>query len=181
MEGMSPMRNPAVVCAVAVLALALRGTPAAADCRPAIPSDATYTGVGRSNPVTRSTPAQNDARNGFAGLLDPNRDGYDPGTSSYGAKYGESYGGAPGSINDQASTFLGTPCGPPMTLAPLTQPVAPTQAPPVIVAPAGTLNANGLAVPPGTLNLPNQIPSIPAPQTLTVAPWNPAETNNALR
>src|SRR5438045_2411259 len=114
---MTPPKQP-VVCFIAMLQLAFLGTPAAADCRAAPSSDAIYTGVGRPKAATNRSPrAQNDPRSGFAGLLDPNRDAYDPGKANYGSKYGENYGGAPGSTNDQASTFLGTPCGPPLAPA----------------------------------------------------------------
>jgi hypothetical protein len=177
------MRRIATACAFAVLSLACVQTPAAAQCRPANSKDAIYTGAGLPPQVTpRSTPAQNDSRSAFVGLLDPNRDTYDPGKANYGARYGENYGGAPGSTNEQASTFLGTPCGPPLTIAPVAPPVTLTP-PPLIVAPPGTVDIHGLPVQPGTVvpGSPFPVPSIPAPQTLTVAPWNPAETNNALR
>src|SRR5215471_869182 len=136
------MNKSIAVCTVAILQLAFLAPPAAGDCRVARPSDAIYAGVGRMPSVTsRSTPAQNDSRSEFVGLMDPNRGTpYDPAKSSFGSRYGENYGG-PGSINDQTSTFLGTPCGPPMTVAPSTPPVGLPQAAPTVVAPAGTVDA----------------------------------------
>jgi hypothetical protein len=187
------MRKTCAACILAVLLLACVGTPAAAQCRPANSKDAIYTGTGLPPQATpRSTPAQNDPRSAFAGLNDPNRDTYDPGKPNYGARYGENYGG-PGTTNEQASAFLGTPCGPPLTVTPPSSPVTlnppplvvtpPPIAypqPPVIVAPPGAVDIHGMPVQPGTLVPTIPLPSLPAPQTLMVAPWNPAETNGTL-
>ena len=176
------MNKYAVACLLAALSLASVGTPAAAQRRPAHSNDTIYTGAGLPDPATpRSTPAQNDPRSGFVGLNDPNRDVYDPGVPNYGARFGENYGG-PGSTNDQASSFLGTPPAPPLTIVPASPPVTLTMPPPII-APPGTVDFHGMPVQPGTILAPGTpfpLPSIPAPQTLTVAPWNPAETNSAL-
>jgi|SRR6516162_735217 hypothetical protein len=176
------MRKSVAAFVFALIPLPSLEAPARAECRAAGPGDSTYVGTaGALPPTPRSTPAQNDRRSGFVGLLDPNRDTYDPGKPSYGARYGENYGG-PGSTNEQASTFLGTPCGPSMTVTPPDPPVTLTlPTPPVIATSPGAVDAYGIPVRPGNIIPPNPIPSLPPPQTLQVAPWNPADTHNTLR
>jgi len=171
----------ATISFIAVAPLGLLPSPAMADCHAATTTDVLHADIGRSRSVgtiAGRSYGQDLGGRGAVGLTEPNVGNFDPGRAIYGPRYGENYGGAPGSTNDQASVILGTPCGPPMTTAPVIPPISLTPPAPLIIAPSGALDAFGLPIQPGTLMSPNAVPVLPGAQTLSVTPWNPAESNS---